>query len=70
MYSSSSDNGALFMIAGVLIIAFIIQVVIIRWVFSIDKFLWYQKKQLDVLVRIAQQQGVPAEDIDELLRAK
>ncbi len=54
---------------GFLILSFlvgtVISAIIIRYIFSIDEILKYQKAQTDLLMKIAKAKGVPEEDIKE-----
>jgi hypothetical protein len=48
----------------------VVQFFLIRWFFSIDKQLWFQQKQLDIIITMALKQGVTHEQIEEILKKK
>lgn len=51
-------------IVFVVILLFIIQVILIRWIFKIDKNTEFQRSTLLLLKEIALQNGVPQEKVD------
>lgn len=42
----------------------IISILIMRWIFSIDRHLKNQRATIALLIKLCRQQGVPADDID------
>lgn len=46
------------------IIGLVIFVLIMRWIFSIDRHLKNQKATIALLIKLCRQQGVPDDDID------
>lgn len=55
---------------GVGILSLVIAAVIFKAVFAINKFLWYQQKQLDILIQIARKHNVDDLEIHEILERK
>ena len=52
---------------GLWILSIVIAAVIFRAVFGVSKSLYYQQKQLDLMIKIAEKQGVPVQEIQEIL---
>lgn len=55
---------------GFWILGLVIAAVIFKAVFAINKFLWYQQKQLDITIQIARKHNVDDNEIDEILNRK
>lgn len=45
-------------------IALVLSILIMRWIFSIDRHLKNQRATIALLIKLCRQQGVPADDID------
>lgn len=46
------------------LIGLVIFVLVLRWIFSIDRHLKNQRAMIALLMKLCKQQGVPADDID------
>lgn len=58
-----NDNSTLwYILFG--IIGLVVFVLIMRWIFSIDRHLKNQRATIALLIKLCRQQGVPADDID------
>lgn len=62
----NSDQFILY--AGGAIVAIFIYYFLIQWIFEIKKRNRYMEAQLKLLVKIAQKQGVPSDEIDGIIK--
>lgn len=46
------------------LIGLVIFVLVLRWIFSVDRHLKNQRAMIALLIKLCRQQGVPADDID------
>lgn len=46
------------------LIGLVIFVLVLRWIFSVDRHLKNQRATIALLIKLCRQQGVPADDID------
>lgn len=60
-----TDNSNLWYILGA-IIGLVVFVVLLRWLFSIDRHLKNQKAMIAFMIKLCRQQDVPETEIDEL----
>lgn len=65
-YEKPKIEDILVMLLGYFV-AFIIGVCITRWIFSVPRFIKYQKMQTIIALRQAERNGMPKEEIDEIL---
>jgi hypothetical protein len=71
MYLLQAENLAGVSIIVILIfglVAILIQVLIIRWIFKIDTQLNNQKAMIFLLIKLCEKQGVTADEIDKIAR--
>lgn len=66
-YSDSADAPSFIVIISISAVILLISIVITRAVFSISRFLKYQKAQTMLLLKIARRQGVAEADIENVV---
>lgn len=68
-FDFSSGSGIIVWI-GLCILIIAVSVFLTRWIFRIDTMVHYMKVQTDILIKLAQKQGVTNEEVTEIINKK